>query len=62
MEDFVDFLAEKQSRTASRKSADENVILQDYGISEKEAAEQHAALASFAEDWDSPEMEVYDKL
>ena len=32
------------------------------GISKKEAAEQRAAFASFAEDWERPEMEVYDRL
>ena len=34
--------------------------LRTRGISEAEAAELRERLAAFAEDWDSPEMEVYD--
>ncbi len=30
------------------------------GITEKQAAELRARLATFAEDWDSPEMSIYD--
>jgi hypothetical protein len=62
VEDFVDFLTKKQNRDSSEKIKNGNVDLQERGISEKEAAVQRAALASFAEDWESPEMEVYDKL
>lgn len=29
-------------------------------INEKQAAEMRARLSSFAEEWDSPEMEIYD--
>jgi len=32
------------------------------GIDEKQAAELRARLQSFAEDWESPEMEAYDAL
>lgn len=57
VEHFVELLTMKQNgeKTGS-------VNLRDLGISEKEAAEQRAALSSFAEDWERPEMEVYDKL
>lgn len=34
--------------------------LQECGIDEAEAAEIRARLASFAEEWDRPEMSVYD--
>lgn len=60
VEDFVDFLAEKDAvvRTNGSKSAN----LRDLGIEAAEAAEQRAALFSFVEDWERPEMDVYDKL
>jgi len=54
VEDFVDFLTQRESAG--------NVNLSDLGISREEAAEQRAALSSFAEDWELPEMGVYDKL
>lgn len=65
VEDFVDFLTEKHTKRNgddSENSKAEGINLRERGISEKEAAEQRAALASFAEDWDQPEMKVYDKL
>ena len=34
--------------------------LAEYGIDEKQAADLRARLATFAEDWESTEMEVYD--
>jgi hypothetical protein len=37
-----------------------SLSLADRGISEAQAAELRARLKSFAEDWDSPEMELYD--
>ena len=36
------------------------VDLRTRGISEEQAAELRARLATFAEDWDSPEMSIYD--
>lgn len=36
------------------------VDLLERGISERDAINLRARLASFAEDWDSPEMDVYD--
>lgn len=36
------------------------VDLQRRGIDEAQAAELRARLAAFAEDWDSPEMDIYD--
>lgn len=65
VEDFVDFLAGKQSKRNGgniEKNESGNVNLRDLGISAAEAAEQRAALSSFAEDWERAEMEVYDKL
>lgn len=37
-----------------------SVNLREHGINEAQAAEMRARLASFAEDWESPEMNVYD--
>lgn len=36
------------------------IDLRSYGIDESQAADLRARLATFAEDWDSPEMDVYD--
>ena len=38
------------------------VNLREKGISEAEALTQRHAFATFAEDWENPEMDVYDKL
>jgi hypothetical protein len=38
------------------------VDLRARGIDEKQAADLRARLQAFAEDWDQPEMEVYDAL
>ena len=37
-----------------------SVDLREHGIDKAQAAEIRARLASFAEDWESPEMDVYD--
>ena len=37
-----------------------NIDLRERGIDEAQAAEMRARLASFAEDWESPEMNIYD--
>ena len=37
-----------------------NIDLRERGIDAAQAAEMRARLASFAEDWESPEMNVYD--
>lgn len=36
------------------------VDLRSRGINEKQAAELRGRLETFAEDWDSPEMSIYD--
>ncbi len=36
------------------------IDLMTRGIDEKQAAELRARLATFVEDWDSPEMSIYD--
>lgn len=38
----------------------ERIELRARGIDEDAAAELRAQLSTFAEDWDSPEMDVYD--
>ena len=67
VERFVDFLSDKQrtkwqseNRLNDEKTG--SVNLRELDISEEEAAKQRAVLVSFAEDWERPEMEVYDKL
>ena len=37
-----------------------SVDLQEHGIDKAQAAELRARLACFAEDWESPEMDIYD--
>jgi len=39
-----------------------NVDLRERGIDESQAADLRARLRTFAEDWESPEMEAYDAL
>ena len=39
-----------------------SVDLRERGIDESEAADLRRRLAPFAEDWDRPEMAVYDEL
>lgn len=36
-----------------------NINLPDRGINKKKAAELRARLATFAKDWESPEMDIY---
>ncbi len=75
VEHFIDFLAEKQKVKQhietdagfigfNRKDCEKtgNVNLRECGINAKEAAAQRAALATFVEDWERPETEIYDKL
>ena len=38
------------------------VNLADYGIGSEQAADLRARLSTFAEDWDRPEMDVYDEI
>ena len=64
VENFVDFLSGKESRQHAESDDGSlgTINLRDLGISAEDAAQQRAALSSFAEDWERPEMEVYDKL
>ena len=38
---------------------DSNLDLRAYGMDETQAADLRARLTTFAEDWESPEMEIY---
>jgi hypothetical protein len=40
----------------------QSVDLADRGIDEHQAADLRSRLAAFAEDWDQPEMDVYDAV
>ena len=37
-----------------------NIDLRECGIDEEQAADLRGRLSTFAEDWDSPEMSIYD--
>ncbi|MEK6764909.1 MAG: hypothetical protein AABY49_01580 [Planctomycetota bacterium] len=37
-----------------------HILLHERGIGEKQAADLRGRLSTFAEDWDSPEMNIYD--
>lgn len=43
-------------------TSDLSVNLEDRGIGVEQAADLRSRLRTFAEDWDSPEMDVYDEL
>jgi len=38
----------------------EHIALHERGIDEEQVANPHGRLSTFAEDWDSPEMNIYD--
>lgn len=61
IEDFVDFL-DQRNNNGSHKVISPAHNLETLGISREDAAEQRAALSTFAEDWELPEMEIYDQL
>ncbi len=65
VEDFVNFLTQKEDSKKVNFESDSQrwpVDLQKLGISKEAAARQRAAFASFAEDWEHPDMDVYDDL
>ena len=37
-----------------------HIDLREHGIDEKQAADLRGRLSTFTEDWDSPEMNIYD--
>ncbi len=39
---------------------DKSINLQELGIPEEQAAELRSRLSSFSEEWNSPEMDIYD--
>lgn len=39
----------------------QEVLLKDYGVSPAQAAELRASFATFAGEWERPEMDVYDE-
>ncbi len=54
--EFVTFLRAKFKLPYVQEAID----LQTYNIQQAEAVELRSRLATFAEDWDSPEMSIYD--
>lgn len=50
------------NENGEKKSTKGNINLAERGISKEDAAKQRAAFATFAEDWERPEMDIYDQL
>ncbi len=50
------------NENGEKESTEGSVNLAERGISREEAAKQRAAFATFAEDWERPEMDIYDQL
>ncbi|MBW4484761.1 MAG: hypothetical protein KME14_19670 [Tildeniella torsiva UHER 1998/13D] len=59
---IVTFLESSEELTVSVSKPDSSVNLASRGISPEQAANLRSRLQTFAEDWDSPEMDVYDEL
>ena len=55
---IITFLNENGQDAASVGSVD----LTELGISKEQAAQLRATFSTFAEDWERPEMDVYDRL
>ncbi|QQE63433.1 hypothetical protein GFS31_00980 [Leptolyngbya sp. BL0902] len=53
---FLDGIAESVAASSSP------VDLEEQGIGLEQAADLRSRLKTFAEDWDSPEMDIYDEL
>ena len=45
-----------------KTSTSGHIDLREQGIDESLAAELRAGFATFAEDWDAPEMDIYDEV
>lgn len=58
VQNFAEFLLSKEARTVGSGV----VNLSERGINQAEAANLRARLQTMAEDWEQPEMEVYDAL
>lgn len=54
--DFIDFLRQREQS----KQKTEGAVDALGGMTRAEAAELRARLETFAEDWDKPEMDIYD--
>ncbi len=50
------------NENGEKKSTNEGISLAELGISKEEAANLRASFATFAEDWERPEMDIYDQL
>lgn len=59
---IVTFLEGPEKLGTSVNKPDLSVDLASRGISPEQAANLRSRLQTFAEDWDSPEMDVYDEL
>ncbi len=61
VEDFVDFISSKRE-FKKRTSLTFDSFADVAELSIEEIYDQRAALLTFAEDWELPDMDVYDKL
>ncbi len=50
------------NENGEKESTEGGINLAERGISREEAVKQRAAFATFAEDWERPEMDIYDRL
>jgi hypothetical protein len=63
VEDFVEFLDQKQTNSKFHGSSEPILTdLEVRDITRESAAEQRAALMTFADDWDHPDMQIYDEI
>lgn len=59
---IVTFLDSSADQAVSVSKPNLSIDLESRGISPEQAADLRSRLQTFAEDWDSPEMDVYDEL
>ena len=63
IEDFVDLIDQNNGKNSTLDSASSRISeLEKRGITREAAAEQRAALSTFADDWELPEMNIYDEV
>ncbi|PZV14650.1 MAG: hypothetical protein DCF21_12550 [Leptolyngbya sp.] len=59
---IVTFLESPEGLAVSANQPDMSVDLASRGMGPEQAANLRSRLKTFAEDWDQPEMDVYDEL
>ncbi|PSN12465.1 hypothetical protein C7293_20015 [filamentous cyanobacterium CCT1] len=59
---IVTFLESSEASIVSANDTDLSVDLASRGISPEQAVNLRSRLQTFAEDWEQPEMDIYDEL